>query len=128
MDTNLVLLTGTVVSVIERTVGPQGRTLTELRLALARPGRKGEAETPTVLPITIWAPDVGAAVLGLPDGMPVTVVGRLHALEWNTKLYLDVIAETVSVAVAAGSGEPVAPAPRPVPQAPPREAAEDVPF
>jgi single-stranded DNA-binding protein len=123
VDTNLVVLTGTVVSAAERAVGHQGRTLTELRLAVARPGRKGEAEAPPIS-VTIWDYALGTAVRELADGTPLTVVGRLQGRVWNERLYLEVIGERVTVDVAAGPGEPAAPAERPVPQAPPREPAD----
>jgi hypothetical protein len=128
MDTNVVLVSGRVLSAAERTVGHAGRTLVELRLGVTRPGRKGEAEQQTVLPITIWAGDVGAAVLGLAPGTPLTVLGRLGAREWNTRLYLELLGETVTVDVAAGPGETAAPTSRSVPRAAPRETATDVPF
>ena len=125
VDTNVVVLTGRLVSAAERTVSQSGRTLTELRVGLARPGRKGDVDQETVLPITIWTADVGAAVRELPDGTPVTVVGRLQAREWNNRLYLELIAESVTVDVAAlgapatqepGSALPAAPSrPRDVP-------------
>jgi hypothetical protein len=41
VDTNVVVLTGRLVSAAERMVGQSGRTLTELRLACPRPGRMG---------------------------------------------------------------------------------------
>jgi single-stranded DNA-binding protein len=101
MDTNLVVLTGRLVSAAERAVGQSGRTLTELRLGLARPGRKGDADQETVVPVTIWATDVGAAVRALPDGTPLTVVGQLRGREWQDRVFLDLVAETVTVDVAA---------------------------
>jgi single-stranded DNA-binding protein len=110
MDTNTVLLTGRLVSAAERTVGQQGRTLVELRLGVARPGRKGEAEQQTVLPVTIWTGEVGAAVLGLREGTLLTVVGRLQAREWNGRLYLELVGESVTVDVAAMPGEAASPA------------------
>jgi single-stranded DNA-binding protein len=137
MDTNLVLLTGRLVSAAERTVGQSGRTLVELRLGVARPGRKGEAEQQAVLPITIWTGDVGAAVLGLREGTPVTVLGRLTAREWNNRLYLELVGESVTVDVAAMPGEAAppagaeapAPARRPVSRATSREPGDEtVPF
>jgi hypothetical protein len=63
---------------------------------------------------------VGAAVLELPAGTPVTIVGRLQAREWHTRIYLELVAETVTVDVAVGPGEPAASAERPVPRAAPR--------
>ena len=128
MDTNVVVLTGRLVSAAERTVGQSGRTLTELRLSVARPGRKGEAEAQMVIPVTLWTPDLGAAVRALPEGTPLTVVGRLQAREWNNRLYLELIGESVTVDVAAAPGEPAAPTGRPPARATPRETATDVPF
>jgi hypothetical protein len=37
-----------------------------------------------VLPVTIWAGDVGTAVRETPEGTPLTVVGRLSAREYHT--------------------------------------------
>jgi single-stranded DNA-binding protein len=125
---NTVVLTGTVVAATERTVGQSGRTLTELRLAITRSGRPGEGDAQTVIPVTIWATDVGAAVREVPEGTPLTVVGRLQAREWNTRLYLELIGEHVTVAVTGSSGAaPGAPqaaapsaSPAVAPAAPPR--------
>jgi hypothetical protein len=36
-----------------------------------------------VLPVTIWAGDVGTAVRETPEGMPLAVVGRLSAREYH---------------------------------------------
>jgi single-stranded DNA-binding protein len=119
VDLNVVVVTGRLVSAVERAVGQSGRVLTELRLGIARPSRKGEAEQPTVVPITIWAGDVGAAVRDLPEGTRLTVVGRVSAREWNTRLYVEVIADAVTMAVAAGPGEPAVPA---------AGSAEELPF
>jgi hypothetical protein len=71
------------VSAAERAVGHSGHTLTELRLACTCPCRKGEGETQAVLPVTIWAGDVGAAVREMPEGTPLTVVRRLSAREYH---------------------------------------------
>jgi single-stranded DNA-binding protein len=122
MDTNLVVLTGHLVSATERIVGHQGRSLTELRLAVARPSRKGEGEAPTSLPITIWAPDLGTAVRDLPEGTPLTVIGRLSGREWSsptgqTRKFVEIVAEHVTGAVAAERGESAA-----------RPAEEGLPF
>ena len=136
MDTNVVVVTGRLISAAERTVGQQGRTLVELRLAVARAGRKGEGDQQAVLPVTIWAGDVGAAVRAVPEGTPLTLVGRLQAREWNNRLYLELVAESVSMDVTSSPGEaapparaePPAPARRPVPRATPRAPADEVPF
>jgi single-stranded DNA-binding protein len=125
MDTNLVVLTGRLVSAAERAVGQSGRPLTELRLAVARLGRTGEREPPTVIPVTVWAGDVGAAVCGRPEGTPVRIVARLQSREWNQRVYVEVVAETVSVDVTAPLGTDAAPARRPVARAAPRAAADD---
>jgi single-stranded DNA-binding protein len=131
VDTNVVVLTGRLVSATERTVGQQGRTLVELRLAIARPGRKGEGEAQTILPLTIWDGPMGLAVRDLPEGTPLTVVGRVTAREWNARLYLELLAETVAVDVTAVPGpaarefsvEPPA-----APSSPSRSRSRDVPF
>jgi single-stranded DNA-binding protein len=128
MDTNLVVLTGTKVSAAERTVGPSGRTLTELRLAVTRPGRKGEAEPPMVVPVTIWADVVGIAVRELAEGTPLTVVGRLQAREWKERLYLELVADAVTVDVTAGPDAPPPSPSRPIGRPTPRPTATDVPF
>ena len=36
-----------------------------------------------MLPVTIWAGDVGTAVRVTPEGTPLTVVGRLSAREYH---------------------------------------------
>jgi single-stranded DNA-binding protein len=100
-DTNVVILTGRVVSTAERVVGQRGQTLTELRLAVTRPGRKGEAESEMTVPVTVWASAVGTAVRALPVGTPLTVLGRLQAREWQDRIFLDLVAESVSVNVEA---------------------------
>ena len=83
VDTNVVVLTGG--PGLGRPGGPWATrgTLTELRLACTCPGRKGEGETQTVLPVTIWAGDVGATGREMPEGTPRTVVGRLSAREYH---------------------------------------------
>jgi single-stranded DNA-binding protein len=141
VDLNVVVLTGRLVSAAERAVGQTGRTLTELRLGLARAGRKGEAEQPTVVPITIWDYALGVAVRELAEGTPVTVVGRISAREWTSpsgqaRTFVEVVGETVTVDVAAGGPETPAPsanaeAPAPARRprsAAPRASADDVPF
>jgi hypothetical protein len=40
------------------------------------------------------------AVRALPEGTPLTVVGRLRAREWNSRWYLECLAERVTVDVA----------------------------
>jgi hypothetical protein len=52
MDRNLTLLIGTVAGVTTRAVGQQGRTLTELRVNVARPARKGDAESVDLITAT----------------------------------------------------------------------------
>jgi hypothetical protein len=70
-----------------------------------------------VLPVTIWAGDVGAAVREVPEGTPLTVVERLSARGWNGRLDLELVSEGVTVDVTALPGEAAAPAERPVPRA-----------
>jgi len=139
MDTNVVILTGTVSSAVERAVGQTGRLLTELRLSLTRPGRKGEEHQ--TIPVTIWDHLLGIAVRELPEGTPVTVVGRISARDWTSprgqaRTFVEVVSETVTVDVAAGppgthapsaNAEAPAPARRPRPAAS-RDSADDVPF
>jgi single-stranded DNA-binding protein len=108
VDRNLTILTGTLVSAASRTIGQQGKSLVELKLAVSRPGRKGEGEQTDTIPVTIWSGDLGAAVLGLGEGTPCTVVARVSSREWNGKLYLELIGEHVTIgATMAASGEPV---------------------
>jgi hypothetical protein len=128
MDTNLVVLTGRLVSAADRTVGQSGRTLTELRLAVTRPGRKSEGEQQMIVPITLWDAVVGIAVRELPAGTPLTVVGRVSAREGNTRLFLELLGESVTVDVAAGPDAPPPPVPRSTARATPRPTATDVPF
>ena len=105
MDTNITILTGTVVAATERTIGQQNRSLVELRLGVTRPGRRGEPEAPRdVIPLTIWDGALGAAVLGLAERTPVTVVARVGSREWNGKLYLELLAEHVTADVASAPG------------------------
>ena len=135
-DKNMVIVTGTLASATERTVGQQGRTLTELRLAVARPGRKGEGEQTDTVPVTIWNDDVGTAVLILPAGTPLTIIGKLTSREWNNRLYLELLADHVAVdVVTPGEGREATPTARPS-AAPARASGErstageksDVPF
>jgi hypothetical protein len=128
MDTNVVVLTGRFVSAAERTVGQSGRTLRELRLTVTRPGRKGEAEQTTIIPVTLWDGVLGIAVRELAEGTPLTVVGRVSAREGNTRLFLELIGESVTVDVAAGPAAPPPPVPRSTARATPRPTANDVPF
>jgi len=105
-DKNLTILTGALVSATERSIGQAGRSLVELRLGVTRPVRRGEAESPRdLIPVTIWSGDLGAAVLGLAEGTPCTVVARVGSREWNGKLYLELIAESVTIDAAAGGAE-----------------------
>jgi single-stranded DNA-binding protein len=131
VDLNVVLLSGVLAAATERTVGQQGRTLVEPRLAVARPGRTGEGAAQTVLPITIWAGDVGAAVCAVPEGTPLTVVGRLQAREWNNRLYLELIAESVTVDVSVApetAARELGPEPPAAPSSPSGSRPRDVPF
>jgi single-stranded DNA-binding protein len=125
MDRNSLILSGALVAASERSVGSSGRTLTEMKLAVTRPGRKGEGEAREVVPITIWAPEVGAAMRDLPAGTPLTVLGQISAREWTapsgqTKTFLEVVGEAVLVdATMATLGEPAAVAPAHPPVAEP---------
>jgi single-stranded DNA-binding protein len=118
MDKNVLILTGALVSATERAIGTAGRMLTEIKVAVARPGRKGEGEIREVVPIVIWAPEVGAAVRALPEGMLLTVLGRVSAREWTApsgqaKTFLEVVGEHVLVdATMAALDEPADAAPR----------------
>jgi hypothetical protein len=124
MDLNVVLLQGALVAATERRVGAQGRTLVELRLAILRPGRTGEGRDQ--IPVTIWAGDVGAVVRALPLGTPLTVVGRLTAREWNSRWYLECLAEHVTVDVATWEPGVEPPPARRVPT--PEDKDDDIPF
>jgi single-stranded DNA-binding protein len=105
-----VVLSGVLAAASLRTIG-HGRTLVDLRLAVTRPARKGEGTTREVIPITLWAGDVGAAVLGLAAGTPLVVLGRVSAREWTSpsgavKTFLEVVGERVTVDVEALGAEP----------------------
>ena len=88
------------------------------------------------MPVTIWNDDVGTAVLTLPVGTALTVVGKLTSREWNTRLYLELLADHVAAAVVTpGEGREPMPTARPS-TAPARPSGErstareksDVPF
>ena len=114
---------------IARAIGQQGRSLVELRLAVTRPGRKGEGETSEVVPITIWDGALGAALLDLAPGTPLTVVGRISAREWSApggqaKTFVEVVGERVTIGVetVGGVNEPREAAPASQPSAEPAAA------
>jgi hypothetical protein len=134
MDRNVVLLSGTVAAVGTRAVGQQGRTLTELRINVARPVRKDDAEQCDLIAATIWSPELGAAVQALAVDTAVTLAGRLTSREWNGRHYLELVGDSVRVDVLMlPAGEPVAAA-RPAArlEAPPAPASRgresEVPF
>ena len=69
------------------------------------------------MPVTIWNDDVGTAVLTLPVGTALTVVGKLTSREWNTRLYLELLADHVAAAVVTpGEGREPMPRPGPAPR------------
>ena len=105
MDKNITILTGTWAAASSRAIGPQGRSLVELRLRVTRPGKKGEGETAEVVPVIVWDATLGAALCDLADGTPLTVVGRISAREWQApggqvKTFVEVVAESVTVDAA----------------------------
>jgi single-stranded DNA-binding protein len=115
MDKNSVVLIGSLAGVAQRPIGQQGRTLVELRLAVSRPGRKGEGEVAEVVPVIIWDGRLGDALLDLAPGTPLTVVGRVSARSWTPagggaeRIFTEVVAEQVLVdATRAAPGEPAA--------------------
>jgi hypothetical protein len=84
---------------------------------VARPGKKGEGETHETVPIIVWDGPLGTALLALPEGAALTVLGRISAREWTApggavKTFVEIIGENVTADVAA-RGEPRAPAPAP---------------
>jgi single-stranded DNA-binding protein len=112
---------------------------------VSRPGKRGEGETAEVVPIIVWDGTLGAALLDLPPGTPLTVIGRISAREWTapggqTKTFLEVVGESVTVGVetlgAGGASSPAAPTARPhaAPAVPSRPASaratsrDDAPF
>jgi hypothetical protein len=61
MDKNMVLLTGVLAGVSQRSVGTAGRSLTEVRVTVTKPAARGrEAETMAV-PVIVWQPELGLA-------------------------------------------------------------------
>jgi single-stranded DNA-binding protein len=133
---NQVVLIGDVVSVAERAVGQSGRTLVEARVAVMRPGRKGEGEARDVIPVVVWDGATGAALTALAPGTALVILGRVSAREWTaptgqTRTFVEIVAEhvTVDVAAAPGAVRAAAPAGRPIARAAPRASADDsVPF
>ena len=87
-------------------------------MAVARPGKKGEGETAEVVPIIVWDGPLGAALLDLMPGTPLTVVGRISARKWTapggqSKTFVEVVGEGVTVGVetlgAGGESRETAP-------------------
>src|SRR5262245_39631609 len=77
MDRNVTLLTGTRAGVSSRMVGQQGRTLTELRLNVAKPGKRGEPEVFDLIVASLWNAELGATPSGPAHlGGPVLRVPR----------------------------------------------------
>jgi single-stranded DNA-binding protein len=120
VDKNIIVMTGTWAAASARAIGQSGRSLTELRLRVTRPGKKGEGETAEVVPCIIWDGTLGAVLLDLAPGTPLTVIGRISAREWQapggqTKTFVEVVGESVTVdAAAMGAPSETAPVARPV--------------
>jgi hypothetical protein len=72
MDRNMMVLSGVLAGVSQRSVGAQGRSLHELKITVTKPATRGrEAETMTV-PVIVWARDTACRQTGRPSGWPLT--------------------------------------------------------
>jgi hypothetical protein len=75
---NSVTLAGSVVEVAEKTVGQQGRSLVELKLAVIRPGRR--ADESDTIPVTIWNREAAGAALTLAPGSAGTRMAHARSV------------------------------------------------
>ena len=78
-DRNTVVLSGTLAGVSQRSVGTAGRSLHELKVTITKPAARGREAGVMVVPVIVWAPELGLALEGLDVGTPITVIGRISA-------------------------------------------------
>jgi hypothetical protein len=128
LDRNGVVLTGRLVSAESRTIGTSGRSLVELKVRVSRPPRRGETDGYETVPVAVWDATLGAALLELAPGTALLILGTLRAREYNTRLYLEPVADHISVDLAKADGAPPAPAARPSGSRPAARRDDEVPF
>jgi hypothetical protein len=128
LDRNGVVLTGRLVSAESRTIRTSGRSLVELKVRVSRPPRRGETDGYETVPVTVWDATLGAALLELAPGTALLILGTLRAREYNTRLYLELVADHISVDLAKADGAPPAPAARPSGSRAAARRDDEVPF
>lgn len=82
---NKVILMGNIVKDPELRYTPQGTAVTDIRLAINDPSKKGEKGAAVFVDITLWEKQAEAVCEYLRKGRPILVEGRIAADTWDDK-------------------------------------------
>lgn len=82
---NKVILMGNIVKDPELRYTPQGTAVTDIRMAVNDPRKKGEKDVAVFVDVTLWEKQAEAVCEYLRKGRPILVEGRIAADTWDDK-------------------------------------------